>query len=131
MFSGAKGVGQTEWNHFTVNKKILTLLTSVALLIGGLFIAAPAQAANNWVLNHGLSTCNVQYKDPNGTIRTIYPAGYSTYSVWMVRVPVGCTGTIQRSNSTEPAHYLYGGTWQSFTALYPQGTSATVYATKN
>lgn len=109
-----------------MKKKILTLLATLGLLVGGVLAASPAQAASNWVINHSLSTCNAQYKDFNGTIRTLAPSAYSAYSVWMVRVPAGCTGEV--SLAGQPQYILQPGVWKSFTSMFPSGSAATIYS---
>lgn len=112
-----------------MKKKILTLLATLAVLVGGLFAASPAQAATNWTINASSSTCNVQYKNFNGTIRTLTPGMSSFDSVWMVRVPLGCNGAI--SERYQPQHVLQGGTWYSFTSMFASGATTTTYSYKN
>jgi len=112
-----------------MKKMILSVLAALALAVGGLAAASPAQAAGNFTINASSSNCNVQYKNFSGTVRTLPPGFASFDSVWMVRVPSGCHGSI--GLAYQPHYILTGGVWKSFPSMFPSGTATTTYSYQN
>ena len=110
-----------------MKKKALTLLATLALMFGG--VAAASAHSGNTIYAGWNNTCLVQYKNFNGTIRNLSASQWSVDSVWMVRVPVGCHGSMGIAG--QPELILSGGTWKSFTAAAPSGSTVRVWSYKN
>lgn len=110
-----------------MKKIVLSLIAACALLLGG--ATAASAHAGNTIYAGWNNNCMVQYKNFNGVIRNLWQSQWSVDSVWMVRVPVGCHGSMGIAG--QPELILTGGTWKSFTAAAPSGSTVRVWSYKN